>query len=404
MGYEAETDKSYDEDNEIIYGLWELNPGEDDFKKYFEIFPNGEELGRRAIIARYGTLETNKDLKKDDSHLISLAQQARERLLHFIHSEEIKHADIRIVRGTEDDRLAIFEDAEFLMHELQDEYSDLIGKKSGEEAQAAYFFLSEPLYMMSSTDEPSNWILWALTGITEIDPFEPVFRLWNLNCQLGLDDKGIFVFQMDHLNDSVNNEQLNKLDQLIRKSRKDYYVKLQDPLNEAEIESLENSFSIKLPEEVKLLYKWKNGQSADASDAFVTNSMFLSLKEVLESRAELNEMIGTDFKIENWWNEAWLPLFDNGGGCYICYDMNGTFTGKKGQIIEYWKNDNDRPVISPDLHTFIQQLIGYYEQTDPSEFDEYFDISDRLEDGKQVFFVGEFKEKKTKKAWWKFGK
>ena len=32
--------------------------------------------------------------------------------------------------------------------------------------------------------------------------------------------------------------------------------------------------------------------------------------------------------IDNWWNENWIPIFHNGGGGHICYDMIGIFTDK----------------------------------------------------------------------------
>lgn len=62
----------------------------------------------------------------------------------------------------------------------------------------------------------------------------------------------------------------------------------------------------------------------------------IPLKEALDISQKLSAMIGTDFEIENWWNEHWIPVFHNGGGDYICYDTKGIFTGNKGQIIEFW--------------------------------------------------------------------
>lgn len=181
--------------------------------------------------------------------------------------------------------------------------------------------------------------------------------------------------------------ELEKLDTLLKEKRPEYYSKLQKPLSETEISRLEAKYNIKLPDDVKALYVWKNGQNQDTYEALVNNSMFEPLELVLSGNAEFTSMIGFDFEIENWWNKSWLPLFGNGGGSYICYDMEGVFTGDAGQIIEYWNGYDDRPVIAPSLTHFIQKLNQYYEETPKNDFDEFFDISDRIASWKKRFIV-----------------
>ena len=167
-------------------------------------------------------------------------------------------------------------------------------------------------------------------------------------------------------------ELLAKLDELIKKFRPDYYEKLNSPLTESEIRRLETKFNVLLPRDLKELYLWKNGQAGDCYESFVNNSEFTPLQNVLEMAGEFNSMIGKDFTIENWWNESWLPIFHNGRGSYLCYDLDGTFTNLEGQILEFWKADNDRNVISNSLKSFLKQLVYFYEDFDPDDFDEAF--------------------------------
>lgn len=101
--------------------------------------------------------------------------------------------------------------------------------------------------------------------------------------------------------------------------------------------------------------------------------MFIPLEEALDIAQELTSMIGTDFEIENWWNENWIPIFHNGGGDYICYDLKGIFTGKKGQILEFWNRDNDRNSIGENLEDFLSQLNSYYEEKS-GNLDEFLTI------------------------------
>ena len=156
--------------------------------------------------------------------------------------------------------------------------------------------------------------------------------------------------------------------------RPNYYLHLKQPLNNTEINELEKHYKTKLPDDLRALYKWKNGQNAQCFETFVNNSMFISLGDALETAREYTSMIGSDFEIENWWTENWIPIFHNGGGDYICYDSGGIFTGNPGQIIEFWHADNDRHVIAPNLETFISALNDYYSKTPAENFNGYFEV------------------------------
>lgn len=166
---------------------------------------------------------------------------------------------------------------------------------------------------------------------------------------------------------------LEILDRQLAKLRPEYYKQLQPGLSAAQIQALQEKYNIKLSEDVIELYKWRNGQPDSCYEAFVNNSMFVPLESALESAAEYTGMIGTDFETENWWHKDWIPLFHNGGGDLICYDMGGLFTNNPGQLIEFWHADHDRNVIAPSLTAFLDALIAYYKE---GALDEYYEAKD----------------------------
>jgi cell wall assembly regulator SMI1 len=168
---------------------------------------------------------------------------------------------------------------------------------------------------------------------------------------------------------------LQLLDKHISSLRANFYSQLQPPLTEAEIENLENQYKVKLPADLKELYKWKNGQSENCTESFMNNSMFMPLEDSLFSADLCTSMIGYDFEIENWWNKSWIPIFHNGNSDHICFDIEGVFTGQPQQIIEFWHADNDRNVIAPNLSTLISNINSFYELTNSLDFDEYFTIT-----------------------------
>ncbi|PWN71520.1 benzoate transporter [Chryseobacterium phosphatilyticum] len=169
-------------------------------------------------------------------------------------------------------------------------------------------------------------------------------------------------------------EILQQLDSHIQRLRPDFYKSLLEPLQEEEIQGIENQYCTQIPDDLKTFYQWKNGQASSCYDAFLNNSMFIPLKEALELAKELTSMIGTDFEIENWWNENWIPIFHNGGGSYICYDLKGIFTGNKGQILEFWNRDPDRNVIAGSLKHLLNSLNAYYTSQYNEELNEFISI------------------------------
>lgn len=184
------------------------------------------------------------------------------------------------------------------------------------------------------------------------------------------------------------NDILQKLDEQMRNKRPEYYAQLQEPLAADAIASLEATYGVTLPPDLRELYAWKNGQAGACSESFVDNSMFVPLDEALSIAKENTGMIGFDFDVENWWHAQWIPLFHNGGGDYICYDCGGLFTGQAGQLIVFWHADNDRNVIAPDQKTFLAALLHYYEQTPADKFDGFFSVDEIAEGFPKRFYVG----------------
>lgn len=169
-------------------------------------------------------------------------------------------------------------------------------------------------------------------------------------------------------------ELLQKLDSYLSALRPEFYSNLNAPLTDDQLDQLEELYSMKIPNDLRILYQWKNGQQADCYEAFVNNSMFIPLPQALHDASALTAMIGFDFEIENWWNEKWIPIFDNGSGDKICYDLGGIFTGQPGQLIEYWHADHDRNIITPTLESLIRRIMNFYETKPKEAYDEYFEI------------------------------
>lgn len=184
-------------------------------------------------------------------------------------------------------------------------------------------------------------------------------------------------------------KELRKLDTLLKEKRPANYAQLNEPLTDEEIIALETAYQVRLPLDLKALYRWKNGQNLDVFSVLVNGSYFEPLEKVLSTTKEFTAKIGDEFYLVNQWSNNWLPIFCDGGGSRICYDLEGIFTGQQNQLVLYLNGYTERQVIAPSLQEFIGQVVQYYEDTPTTDYNPYFDISDRISQWNQVFSLDE---------------
>jgi cell wall assembly regulator SMI1 len=163
---------------------------------------------------------------------------------------------------------------------------------------------------------------------------------------------------------------IEKVDQYLKTNRPEYYSILNPPLTDEGITAVEEKYGYKLPADLRAFFQWKNGHGEELwSEYFIDNFQFFSLEFSLATGRELTEMIGLDFTRENWWNEHWIPFLSRDSD-YYCYDLEGTFTGNKGQIIEFIHDDSWRPVVAPNLTAFLEHIIISWPNNTCTGFDD----------------------------------
>lgn len=171
---------------------------------------------------------------------------------------------------------------------------------------------------------------------------------------------------------------LLRLGAALLEKRHDYASRLQAPLSKSDIDALEKRFDAFVPESVRALYMWHDGQDPEVTASFANNMMFLPLEEALITKAEFDGMIGYDFELENWWHPGWLPLFTNGGGVYLVLDQVGVHTGEPGQLLYFFDDYENRPIVARSLKAFLTAVVDYYEQTPVEDVKESFDLDNFL--------------------------
>ena len=156
-------------------------------------------------------------------------------------------------------------------------------------------------------------------------------------------------------------------------------------MTEDELKAFENRFQIKLPEDFKTVYRYKNGSGYMdliwPQEGFYRGYRLLSLQEMNKIKSyfqnenhkmtEFPEVIDEkqlqqlDERIKPYlFCERWFPFAQYAGSLYLMLDYNPSEKGKTGQIICYVHDPDFIYYIAPDItetlkltETIIEGLI-----------------------------------------------
>lgn len=156
-------------------------------------------------------------------------------------------------------------------------------------------------------------------------------------------------------------ELLAALELHFKKNRPELWVSLSAGLMNDAIAALQQDHKVLLPQSVKRLYRWHNGQHNQDGASFVNGYFFLPLERMLELVSALPD--------------GYYPLFRSISGRYpacICYDASGRYKGKTGAIFCYYPDEPFDEDIADNLEAFIRLLNSYYNLITRKKKEEHF--------------------------------
>jgi cell wall assembly regulator SMI1 len=154
---------------------------------------------------------------------------------------------------------------------------------------------------------------------------------------------------------------IERMDRWLAANRPDYYALLRPGASDADLDTFETRFSVKLPPAFRALFRWRSGKDEVSSAPLQGNRSFCTLDEVARTKVLLDGMIGYDFDDPRYWRRGWVPFLHNGGGSYLCLDLAAEVGGQPGQLIGFWKQDEDRPVEYPSMEAWLDDLVASME-------------------------------------------
>lgn len=151
---------------------------------------------------------------------------------------------------------------------------------------------------------------------------------------------------------------VDRLDRCFAQRRPDYLASLRPGVSDAAVSAAEEGLTAPLPPVLRALFLWRDGEPTGAQEAFRQEYRLLSLDEALRAKAVLDVLLDAgEFEYADWWHPHWFPFLDNGAGDLLCVDLDGSFGGYPGQVLEFWHDMEERPIVAPHLEAWLTAFL-----------------------------------------------
>jgi cell wall assembly regulator SMI1 len=150
-------------------------------------------------------------------------------------------------------------------------------------------------------------------------------------------------------------ELLARLEAWFKSHRPRYAAALNPPATEADLEALRGSLNAEVPDELRQLLAWHNGQSDDFAGAFEDAWSLMSTGQIAEAKRQLDAQAGQG---QTGWQAAWIPFLDDDSGNYLCLDP-----GQAGvPVREYRSTGPEAPTLAPSLTAWLRDFVRAVEK------------------------------------------
>lgn len=159
---------------------------------------------------------------------------------------------------------------------------------------------------------------------------------------------------------------ISRLETWLSANRPAYLKQSKKGADAQAIQKLEESVGATLPAGFKAFLAWRNGQPESSWSALDDHRVFMPISQIRSAQRTLNGLLKAgDFERANWWSTKWVPFLAMNDTDFLVIDLEGTFTGKKGQVLDFWHDDPRRTVVHASfdawLRTFVEALeAGLY--------------------------------------------
>jgi cell wall assembly regulator SMI1 len=139
---------------------------------------------------------------------------------------------------------------------------------------------------------------------------------------------------------------------------------LRQPATDQAIDDAQLRLGCELPDDYLESLRVHDGQD---DESLFDGWRLLSLAEVGDNAATLGHLLDSgefegyetdhDSKVRDaWWHRAWIPVFGNGFGDFVCIDLAPAGRGRGGQLVLFGHDDAERIVLASSFKAWMQKI------------------------------------------------
>jgi len=152
---------------------------------------------------------------------------------------------------------------------------------------------------------------------------------------------------------------LRRLNDWLARHRSGYQKELLPGASAANITALQAAIGMPVPEELKTLLTWHNGQSTDFAGKFEQDWMLMSTTRIGDAKRELD---GGE-AAKHGWQRAWIPFLVDESDDYSCLN-----TSQPGNPVwAFWRGQTANRVMAPSLTAWVADFVAALERGEYQE-------------------------------------
>jgi cell wall assembly regulator SMI1 len=136
------------------------------------------------------------------------------------------------------------------------------------------------------------------------------------------------------------------------------------------IAKLEATVGAPLPADLRELLALHDGQKPRVFVSTIAAFTLLSCKQAAEVWQENGELLDAgDFEGQKavskdgtvkgeWWSKKWIPFAESAGGDFLCVDLDPGPSGKAGQVLRFWHDEEWRDALAPSVEALLEQFLA----------------------------------------------
>jgi cell wall assembly regulator SMI1 len=141
---------------------------------------------------------------------------------------------------------------------------------------------------------------------------------------------------------------LTRLDKWLARHRKKFHNNLQPGASPAQLDALAKAVGKPVPDSLRTLLAWHNGQGEDYAGYFENHWLLMSAEGIAAAKQEL------DAGAVDGWHKEWIPFLDDDGGDYLVLD-----TSRKDAPLLGFYLDAGEPAkeAAPSLDAWVKEFV-----------------------------------------------